>query len=129
MLNPFKPTHFPVKSAPFSTLQSVPHRIATSVMDLSEPGSDREAHEAREARDFREVREARTSGGPEATGATRPGKFTGKVMKRGFYDDFMGLYDDFMRFYRVSMGLYGVLMRFYRVLMEVYSDEWPFTLS
>ena len=55
-------------------------------MDLSEPGSDGEAHEAREAReapearDFREVREARAEGGPEAT---IHGKFTGKVMKKG----------------------------------------------
>ena len=55
-------------------------------MDLSEPGSDGEAHEAREAReapearDFREVREARAEGGPETT---IQWKFTGKVMKKG----------------------------------------------
>ena len=64
------------------------------MLDLSEPGSDREAHEAREAReareapearDFREVREARTSGGPEATEATRPGKFTGKSHEKGTF--------------------------------------------
>ena len=48
------------------------------MLDLSEPGSDGEAHEAREApeaRDFREVREARAEGGPEATKwEVHPGK-------------------------------------------------------